>query len=343
MNTNRPFRRLWAFTLIEMLCVIAVIGILAALLLPAVSKGRARAQRIQCVSQLRQAGLAFHGFAHDHGGRFPMQTSTDAGGSLEYVQNAYRLAGQFEVTFRHFQTLANELITPKVVLCPADTRLPAPTFAVLKNTNLSYFVGINADYSRPNSILAGDRNLTNDWVPPTTILQFGPTNYLRWTHELHRFKGNLLFADGRVEEANNLTLRPASQFQQTADLSVPVAQPPTVSAPGTPPAQPIMPVFGGNAAPGPQPPANQPVPSGMKPTVSAAMEPNPNLGWLASIAGQNASPSKPTLTNSPTEPLQPTNASPDTPTNSAPVTWPIAVALQSWALTSLLTVLLLLI
>jgi prepilin-type N-terminal cleavage/methylation domain-containing protein len=66
MKTQRAVSRGRAFTLIELLCVIAIIGILAALLLPALSRGKTRAQRIQCVSQLRQVGLGFHGFAHDH-------------------------------------------------------------------------------------------------------------------------------------------------------------------------------------------------------------------------------------------------------------------------------------
>src|SRR5260370_23137150 len=60
-----------AFTLIELLVVIALIAVLAAMLLPALSRAKARAQRIQCTSQMKQLALGFHLFADDHQDKLP--------------------------------------------------------------------------------------------------------------------------------------------------------------------------------------------------------------------------------------------------------------------------------
>ncbi len=197
----RSFR--WALTLVEMICVIAIIAILAALLLPGLAKARDRARQTQCAGQLKQVGIGFHSFAHDHNNLFPMQVPIAAGGSLEYIR-----AGSFSnsFAFRHFQALGIELGTPRVLVCPTDTRLPATGFSTLQNQNVSYFVAVNAEFRRPTSILAGDRNLTNDWAGTSPVQRLGPNYWLRWSHELHRFRGNLLFSDAHVDQLGGAAL-----------------------------------------------------------------------------------------------------------------------------------------
>ena len=226
MNSPQSHRRAGAFTLVELLTVIAIIAILAALLLPAVTRSQMRARRIVCVHDLGQIGIAFQIFLHDHASKFPMQVPMSDGGSQEFVQNGYAVGGEFYFSYRHFQVLSNEIVVPKLMICPADTRLPAVNMSALQNGNLSYFIGVNADYDRPGSVLVGDRNLAN--VPPLnpSIVHGGTGNRLRWTKELHELKGNVLFADAHVEEWTPALLSASpNNAGPTADFFLPSVKP----------------------------------------------------------------------------------------------------------------------
>jgi len=120
----RPVKAFAGFTLIELLVVIAIIAILAALLLPALASAKAKAQRVQCNSQLRQLGYGIQMFVTDKDDRFP-----PAGYG---VDNTHQLAWDSWI-HRYIGGTAPDaaLITgetptaycPKIEKCPAD-RIP---------------------------------------------------------------------------------------------------------------------------------------------------------------------------------------------------------------------------
>jgi prepilin-type N-terminal cleavage/methylation domain-containing protein/prepilin-type processing-associated H-X9-DG protein len=260
MNPKQSICRAGAFTLVELLCVMAIIAILVALLLPAVNQSKARVKRIECENNLHQLGIAFQMFMHEHEDKFPMAVPVAGGGSQEFVQNGYAVGGEFYFSYRHFQALSNELSSPAILICPADTRLPATNFVALQNSNVSYFVGAKAEFAKPNSILAGDRNLIANSSPNPSILRGDADNRLWWTRELHQFKGNMLFADGRVEEWNNAALATGSGAQLAgADLLLPSVIPAATSpASGYAGNQSYSRASSGDEIPSTAPPAGRP-------------------------------------------------------------------------------------
>jgi competence protein ComGC len=180
-----------AFTLIELLLIIVTMVILVCFLLPAMLTAKSKRQKTDCANNLKQIGLSFRMWSSDSGDKFTTGVESKFGGSMEAIQTG-------EV-FRHFETMSNELNTPLVLTCPSDDRLPAPTFKALANTNLSYFVGVDADETQPSGFLSGDRNLITNGVAADAGLAVVRSNFtLAFSERMHQQKGNILLGDGSV-------------------------------------------------------------------------------------------------------------------------------------------------
>ena len=212
-DTRRP----QGFTLIELLVVIAIIAILAALLLPALAGAKKKGKGTECVNNLKQIGIAFRLWANDNEGAFPWTVAMADGGSLNSPDWT-----------DHFRAASNELVTTKILACPTDKQRtalaavsggtavaaavtpPRPAWVTLDgDRNVSFFVGLDAHESKPQTVLSGDRNIFGGGGGQdlTWNAALGTSIDATWDNTLHEHAGFLLLSDGSVQRTTTPQLR----------------------------------------------------------------------------------------------------------------------------------------
>lgn len=191
------------FGLMDVLVAIGFTAVVAVIFLPALHRPTGKATRIQCVNNLKNAGLAFRIFATDNNDQFPgaILSSNHAGPSSIMAANVY-------------QWLSNELSTPKLLLCPADKRQEAANFIQLAAKNISYFTSLNASETNASSFLAGDRNILVNGKPVTGLVGIHTNLHLSWSKELHVEQGNICMADGSVQQLSSNRLQQSIRDQE---------------------------------------------------------------------------------------------------------------------------------
>jgi len=141
-----------AFSLIELLAVVAIIGILVGLLLPAVQSVRAGATRAECQNTMKQIGLALHNYESAHG-RFPPDSRFPA--SLSWFVEMLPFIEQdtlYRTSLAAAATQADATLLPhagfftpnKAYACPADSRLGITHDYSGRRGAYSSYLGINS-------------------------------------------------------------------------------------------------------------------------------------------------------------------------------------------------------
>jgi prepilin-type N-terminal cleavage/methylation domain-containing protein/prepilin-type processing-associated H-X9-DG protein len=247
-ESQRAMRRSAGFTLMELLVVIATIALLAALLLPSLAAAKDRGKRAACISNLRQIGIAIHGYAHDHDGRIPYGPAAPpfthpaefypSTGSPTSLLSLRQMGAPVALGLMLKDDLAQ---TPKILFCPgsdqsvdADAELAKVGITQARGSYYYRHGGVTTLWTTPASepqmthlespgmnrmgkpvrALAIDSQFLISGPVAASAAAYGIKSH---THHKQRV-ANVLFNDGSVRTLNNQSRRYTLEMKSNADL-----------------------------------------------------------------------------------------------------------------------------
>ncbi|HLX73046.1 MAG TPA: type II secretion system protein [Verrucomicrobiae bacterium] len=219
---RRPYR---AFTLVEMLVVIAVIGILAALLLPVLSKTKLKAQQTYCLNNQRQLQAGWLMYVHEQNGSLPLNAaevaiySPHASTSNSWVVGDVTVSA--DLSFIRQGSIFPYVGNPDVYHCPSDASTVENTNALrTRSYSIEYYMNgdIDPQYfsNLPQGAFVGLATRYSEISSPSTVFVFLDENastindglfvifrdFDNWQDapsDRHSQGMNLSFADGHCE------------------------------------------------------------------------------------------------------------------------------------------------
>ena len=214
-----------AFVLVELLVVIAIILVLLSLLLGGISHVKTRAQRAECISNLRQITLAWQKHASDNDDKLVLnyrpQTATNNTGELPWVQGDYHYTYD-SVTNSQFLTdpklaaFAGTIPNPRVYRCPA-VRHDVQGVPITRSFGLNQYMGAGnqsetlpdyAAFTRQHDVPQPAQTFTYLELNPYTICTSmvrvpmdtnQPTGYFHMPSFLHGARAAMAFTDGHID------------------------------------------------------------------------------------------------------------------------------------------------
>ncbi len=218
-STPYPSR---GFTLIELLTVIAIIGILAAIIIPVVGKVRDSARRAECTSNLRQLGVGFNLYATDHRNRLPAVQSNTSDPSTVWFM---RLTPYLQRETLDSSQLIDVYVCPvrKATYTPtgpfdwarlgygmSNILIGSPTTGWGNGNSLTYAVSLGEIVSPGKTILLAD---DHSWWWGIHSVNYQSSTYFAASEGVNRglrhgSGANFLMVDGSVHALNRSNILP---------------------------------------------------------------------------------------------------------------------------------------